>query len=154
MAPYPSVHTPKVAGYRMTATFKNLYYRFSPTSSSFSSSFANPDPKKPGKFTKARAADELFTKTDPAVDGDECAHDCASCEVKYPRKFEVDETEELYGHIKGWSTHLLVATGKTDWVRDVADEKGSIMEAVDRGSVKPSNGVRSTFLPLKPLSKY
>lgn len=42
--------------------------------------------------------------------------------------------------MKGWQTHLVVATGKTDWVRDVADEKGSIMEAVDRGSVKPSNG--------------
>jgi hypothetical protein len=43
--------------------------------------------------------------------------------------------------VKGWSTHLIVATGKTDWVRDVADEKGSIMEAVDKGDAKPSNGV-------------
>jgi hypothetical protein len=151
MAPYPSAHTPKVAGYRMTATIKNLYYRFSPTSASFSSTFATPTPKKPGEFAKARAPDELFTKTDPAVDGEECVHDCASCEVKYPRKFEVDETEELYGHIKGWSTHLLVATGKTDWVRDVADEKGSIMEAVDRGTVKPTNGVCSTLLPVTRL---
>lgn len=30
----------------------------------------------------------------------------------------------------GWSTHLLIATGKSDWVRDIADEKGSVMEAV------------------------
>ena len=36
---------------------------------------------------------------------------------------------------------MLVATGKTDWVRDVADEKGSVMEAVERGGVEPSNGV-------------
>ena len=32
----------------------------------------------------------------------------------------IDEEEELYGHVKGWSTHLIVATGKSDWVRDVA----------------------------------
>lgn len=49
--------------------------------------------------------------------------------------------DELFGHVNGWATHLLVATGKTDWVRDVADEKGSVMEAVDRGGVEPSNGV-------------
>jgi (2Fe-2S) ferredoxin len=65
--------------------------------------------------------------------------------VKYPRNFSIDEKEELYGHIKGWSTHLIVATGKTDWVRDVADEKGSIMEAVDKGKVKPSNGVSTSL---------
>jgi hypothetical protein len=47
----------------------------------------------------------------------------------------------LYGHVKGWATHLLVATGKTDWVRDIADEKGSVMEAVAKAKVQPANGV-------------
>ena len=36
---------------------------------------------------------------------------------------------------------MLVATGKTDWVRDVEDEKGSVMEAVKECGVKPENGV-------------
>lgn len=49
--------------------------------------------------------------------------------------------DKMYGNIGGWATHLLVATGKTDWVRDVADEKGSLMEAIERGGVEPSNGV-------------
>lgn len=49
--------------------------------------------------------------------------------------------DKMYGNVSGWSTHLLVATGKTDWVRDVADEKGSLMEAIERGGVVPSNGV-------------
>lgn len=31
-------------------------------------------------------------------------------------------------------------------VRDVADEKGSIMEAVDKCGVKPSNGVSTSYL--------
>ncbi|KAL4808327.1 Sucrase/ferredoxin-like-domain-containing protein [Aspergillus unguis] len=91
-------------------------------------------------FTKAPVPETLFAKTDPATDGEECEHDCATCTIKYPAKFEVDQEDELYGHVNGWSTHLLVATGKTDWVRDVADEEGSVMEAVERGGVLPGNG--------------
>ncbi|RSL43309.1 hypothetical protein CEP54_015142 [Fusarium duplospermum] len=75
---------------------------------------------------------ELFVKSDPTVDGDDCLHDCDSCTVQYPKKFKVETSQALYGNIKGWSTHLLVATTKSDWVRNVANEKGSIMEAVDK----------------------
>lgn len=85
-------------------------------------------------------ASALFAKTDPAVDGEECTHDCQSCTIKYPRKFEINTEDELYGFVKGWETHLLVATSKADWVHNVEDEKGSVMEAM--GSAKsPSNGV-------------
>lgn len=87
------------------------------------------------------AADQLFPKVQPEVDGEDCLRDCDSCSVQYPRGFKIEEHDELYGHVKGWATHVLVATGKTDWVRDVADEKGSVMEALDRAE-KPSNGVR------------
>jgi hypothetical protein len=85
-------------------------------------------------------ADTLFPAVDKAADGDDCDHDCASCSVRYPKGFKIDEDDALYGFVKGWSTHVLVATGKTDWVRDVADEKGSVMQAI--GNTKgPSNGV-------------
>lgn len=83
---------------------------------------------------------ELFPATDPAVDGEDCTHDCESCHVSYPRGFKIEENDLLYGHVKGWSTHVIVATGKTDWVRDVEDEKGSVMEAFG-AAAKPSNGV-------------
>lgn len=89
----------------------------------------------------AAPIDEVFPKVNPAVDGEDCDHDCASCTVKYPSKFSIDEDDKLYGQIKGWSTHVLVATGKSDWVRDVEDEKGSVMEAFGK-SDKPTNGVR------------
>ncbi|KAJ6787596.1 hypothetical protein PWT90_10414 [Aphanocladium album] len=82
---------------------------------------------------------ELFTKTDPAVDGDECLHDCDGCSVKYPRSFKIETDDVLYGHVKEWATHALVATGKSDWVRDSADEKGSVMEAIEHAH-KPTNG--------------
>jgi hypothetical protein len=123
--------------YVVPAMLKNLSYKLT---SALSSSEV-PTLRKDGEFGKATKTEHLFPTTDPTIDGEECLHDCDGCSVKYPRKFEIDETEELYGHVKGWNTHLIVATGKTDWVRDVADEKGSIMEAVDKGDVKPSNGV-------------
>jgi hypothetical protein len=83
----------------------------------------------------------LFPIVNPAVDGEECGKDCANCTIRYPSKFSIDEDGELYGRVKGWSAHLLVATGKSDRVRDVADETGSIMEALEKSSVKPKNGV-------------
>ncbi|KAL2823908.1 Sucrase/ferredoxin-like-domain-containing protein [Aspergillus cavernicola] len=91
-------------------------------------------------FTKAPSAETLFGKTTPSEDGEECLHDCATCTIRYPAKFDVDQEDEMYGNVNGWSTHLLVATGKTDWVRDVADEEGSVMEAVEKGGVLPGNG--------------
>lgn len=94
---------------------------------------------------KAATTDALFPRTTPDVDGDDCTHDCESCNVKYPRHFKIEESDVLYGHIKGWSTHVLVATGKSDWVRDVEDEKGSVMQAIGRAE-KPENGVCSCSL--------
>jgi len=86
--------------------------------------------------------ESLFPKVNPALDGEDCEHDCDSCHIKYPKGFKIDEDDKLYGHVKEWSTHVLIATGKTDWVRDVADEKGSLMEAIDKkANVKPTNGV-------------
>ncbi|KAI1116453.1 Sucrase/ferredoxin-like-domain-containing protein [Nemania sp. NC0429] len=81
----------------------------------------------------------LFPATDPAVDGEDCTHDCESCHVSYPRGFKVETDDLLYGHVKGWSTHVIVATGKSDWVRDVEDEKGSVMEAFGEAT-SPTNG--------------
>jgi hypothetical protein len=83
---------------------------------------------------------DLFTKVDKAVDGEDCDHDCSSCSIRYPKGFKVEEGDDLYGFIKGWSTHVLVATGKTDWVHNVADEKGSVMQAIDAAK-GPTNGV-------------
>lgn len=89
---------------------------------------------------KAQKPEELFPHTTRAADGEECLYDCASCTEQLPRKWEIDETDEIYGYVKGWETHMIVATGKKDWVRDVADEKGSVMETVEREGTNLSNG--------------
>ena len=107
----------------------------------------------PGTPAENTPIDGLFLKVDPAIDGADCDHDCDSCHVNYPKGFKIDEDDKLYGYVKGWSTHVLVATGKTDWVRDVADEKGSVMEAIDKkADVKISNGVSILQLALRNLS--
>lgn len=96
----------------------------------------------PGTPAESTPIEKLFLKVEPTVDGEDCDHDCESCIVSYPKGFKIDGDAKLYGHINGWATHILVATGKTDWVRDVADEKGSVMEAIEKkADVKPSNGV-------------
>lgn len=97
----------------------------------------------PGTPAKQTPVETLFPKVDPSIDGEDCDHDCESCIVSFPKRFKIDEEDELYGFVKGWATHVLVATGKSDWVRDVADEKGSVMEAIEKkADVKPSQGVR------------
>jgi hypothetical protein len=119
----------------MSSTFKSFLNSAKQTISGAST----PAPPTPAENTPCEA---LFPKVDPTVDGEDCEHDCDSCHIKYPKGFKIDEDDKLYGHVKGWSTHILVATGKTDWVRDVADERGSVMEAIDKkATVKPENGV-------------
>ncbi|KAF2434481.1 hypothetical protein EJ08DRAFT_675962 [Tothia fuscella] len=115
---------------KMAFLAKSLINKFTPSSSTTDLS----------TFTKARTPTTLFPVTDPEVDGEECLRDCDSCSVKYPRKFEVDEKEELFGHVNGWSRHVLCGTGRTDWVRDVSDEKGSLMEAFRTYNDKVENG--------------
>ena len=108
---------------------------------SVSSSQASIPKVSPGTdFYTAQDETSLFPVVDPAVDGEDCDKDCESCTIHYPAKFSIDEDDKLFGHIKGWNTHLIVATGKTDWVRDVVDEKGSVMEAVGKEK-GPANGV-------------
>lgn len=102
-------------------------------------SSTNSVPRLKNGFTKAPTTTSLFPKVDPTVDGEDCEYDCESCPVSLPRGWKIDEDEKLYGHVNGWGSHMLVATGKTDWVRDVQDEKGSVMEAVRECGVEPEH---------------
>lgn len=106
------------------------------------SSTADSNATKPGPdgFLSAKGTDALFQRTQAEIDGEDCLHDCESCTVRLPRSFKIDEEDHLFGEVKGWSRHLVVATGKTDWVRDVADEKGSVMEAVEKHNSEVEGG--------------
>ncbi|KAF5098824.1 hypothetical protein D0Z00_001883 [Geotrichum galactomycetum] len=64
--------------------------------------------------------------------------DCESCSVseKYPASLSIDTETPLWGTVKAFGTHLLCATGKTDWVHSVTDEKGTLAYALDNNSKK------------------
>lgn len=87
------------------------------------------------------SATQLFPVVDPAVDGSECLQDCTTCEVHLPKGWKIDEDDDIYGQVKGWATHVVVATGKSDWKRDVEDEHGSVMEALHKERDNITNGV-------------
>lgn len=114
---------------KMASLLRGISERFTPSSST--TDLTATEKRKDG-FLTAKGTDALFARTKPEIDGDDCLHDCESCTVHLPRKWSIDEEDKLYGHVKGWSRHLIVATGKSDWVRDVEDEKGSVMEAVGK----------------------
>ena len=83
----------------------------------------------------------IFPKVDPDVDGVDCDKDCGDCTIRYPSRFKVENHRQLYGHIKPFTTHILVATGRADWARKIKNESGSLMEAFDKQRVKPKSGV-------------
>ncbi|KAE8382893.1 Sucrase/ferredoxin-like-domain-containing protein [Aspergillus bertholletiae] len=88
----------------------------------------------------SRNADYIFPTVDPKQDGPSCKQDCADCTVLFPSKVKVENSRVLYGHIKEFHTHVLVATGKSDWTERVENEKGSLMEAFDRSSNQSKHG--------------
>ncbi|KJK62732.1 DNA replication and checkpoint protein [Aspergillus parasiticus SU-1] len=88
----------------------------------------------------SRNADYIFPTVDPKQDGPNCKLDCADCTVHFPSKVKVENSRVLYGHIKEFHTHVLVATGKSDWTERVENEKGSLMEAFDSSSNKSKHG--------------
>ncbi|KAJ5210665.1 hypothetical protein N7491_010473 [Penicillium cf. griseofulvum] len=78
------------------------------------------------------ANDYLFPKVDPREDGPECLKDCADCTVQFPSKVKIETSRQLYGQIKEFHAHVLVATGQSDWKeKNVENMKGSLMEAFD-----------------------
>lgn len=83
--------------------------------------------------------------------------DCESCTHKYPSSLSIDKDMPLWGTVKPWQHHLLVATGKTDWVHDVTGESGTLAHALDANESKwrPDNSrivISNSSLP--PSDEY
>lgn len=108
-----------------------------------------------GKVTKDTLFPLVTCEHDKdAPDAEDCDHDCAACPQVAPDgasgygkafdKMGVEQDEELWGGVKKYSRHVIVATGETDWIRDVEDISGSVMEAlkkrVNKGAVEDKDG--------------
>ncbi|KAI9370146.1 Sucrase/ferredoxin-like-domain-containing protein [Aspergillus egyptiacus] len=87
-------------------------------------------------FTGLQQNNYIFPTVDPKEDGPDCKKDCADCTIHFPSKLKVETSLPLYGHIKEFHTHILVATGQTDWKEKVENERGSLMEAFHGSSSK------------------
>lgn len=98
--------------------------------------------------------ESIFPLVSKEVDGDNCDRDCEGC-PGYGRAFEkigIETDTELWGETKEYANHIIVATGETDWIRDVGDIKGSVMEALKKKSGMLENGV-GTLRCLSPRIK-
>ncbi|KAJ5377580.1 uncharacterized protein N7496_004989 [Penicillium cataractarum] len=84
--------------------------------------------------------DYVFPKVNPEEDGPDCLKDCADCTTQFPAKVKVENSMPLYGHIKEFHSHVLVATGRSDWKEKVGQERGSLMEAFEDSSAKSKRG--------------
>lgn len=115
-----------------------------------------PIPATTGPTGHAPTAETLFPTITPEEQSElECSQECHAC-PEYPRSFTkigIDTEDKLYGHVAGWATHCIVATGETDWLHNIYDIKGSVMaalgEQVDHRKVK--NGkmmISASNLPL------
>ena len=96
-------------------------------------------------LTKSPNTDYIFPKVDPSIDGEDCFNDCSDCTVHCPAKLKIETSTQFYGHIKEFHTHVVVATGKTDWKPHVEDEKGSLMEAFKTAAGNSKLGVCDTI---------
>jgi len=101
-----------------------------------------------GKSVGTATKDTLFPTVSKEVDGEDCDHDCDHC-PGYGRAFDkvgIETEGELWGGIKGFANHIIVATGETDWIRDVEDISGSVMRELKKNSEMLEQGVSLTAL--------
>ena len=87
------------------------------------------------------STDYIFPRVRPEQDGEDCLKDCADCTVRCPSNVKIDTSRPLYGQIKPFHAHILVATGQSDWVEKVEKDSGSLMEALDAESGGSKLGV-------------
>ncbi|OKL61846.1 hypothetical protein UA08_02857 [Talaromyces atroroseus] len=76
----------------------------------------------------------IFPTVNPQEDGPDCSKDCADCTVRLPNKFNVETERKLYGKVKPFTTHVLVATGKSDWASHPDNERGTVIHALSEAS--------------------
>lgn len=84
---------------------------------------------------KADPTEEISKTFDIAECGPE---DCEGCDAKFPPSVSIDTSLPLWDNTPKWDLHIISATGKTDWKHDVADEKHSVMNALNAHGSKLS----------------
>ncbi|KAF4619341.1 hypothetical protein D9613_005563 [Agrocybe pediades] len=72
-----------------------------------------------------------------------CADPCDLDHEAYPRRFDVDMDTQMLGSVKAYHRQIVISTGKSDWERDITDDKNSLaaalLEVTAPASQKPAS---------------
>jgi (2Fe-2S) ferredoxin len=74
-----------------------------------------------------------------------CANPCsAEEEVIYPSYINksIDRETPLAGSVKPYGRHVLISTGKTDWIHSIDEENGSVVQSIHRSLYDKKYGGR------------
>ncbi|EIW62061.1 uncharacterized protein TRAVEDRAFT_115405 [Trametes versicolor FP-101664 SS1] len=80
-----------------------------------------------------------------------CADPCDEGHDEYP-KFDVDRETEMLGSVKPYARQIVISTGKSDWVREVTDAKGTLAAYVDELS-SSGRPPKDSHSPKKPKDR-
>ncbi|KAJ8096713.1 Sucraseferredoxin-like protein [Lipomyces tetrasporus] len=89
------------------------------------------------KVLKISSEDADSTSVLPTVPEDGCDLVCDTCTTKFPSSLKIETEDKLWGTVRPWRYHILVATGKTDWAHGLGDEKSSV--SVELGAWAPKD---------------
>ncbi|PPQ95474.1 hypothetical protein CVT26_008502 [Gymnopilus dilepis] len=72
-----------------------------------------------------RASDVPVTTADCRA----CADPCDLGHEAYPRRFDIDMDTQMLGSVKPYHRQIVISTGKSDWGKDITDDKQSLAAA-------------------------
>ncbi|KDE06888.1 hypothetical protein MVLG_02776 [Microbotryum lychnidis-dioicae p1A1 Lamole] len=86
-----------------------------------------------------------------------CAHDDSDDLETYPKTFDVDLDSEMLGSVNYYGRQILIATGKSDWDREVTDDPeslpGLLKSAYELATTCSDGGRKGTGLLNKTFQK-
>jgi len=79
-----------------------------------------------------------------------CSDPCDLGHEAYPSRFDIDMDTQMLGSVKPYHRQIVISTGKSDWERDITDDKASLAAAMlqvttgatshpQKSSVSPTN---------------
>src|SRR5438105_13868122 len=77
---------------------------------------------------------------------EECLACTAACtdeeQVSYPSYISksIDRELPLAGSVKPYGRHILISTGRTDWIHSIDEEEGSVAQGIFKGLYDPKLG--------------
>ncbi|KAF8901720.1 Sucrase/ferredoxin-like-domain-containing protein [Gymnopilus junonius] len=95
-----------------------------------------------------RASDVPVTTADCRA----CADPCDLGHEAYPRRFDIDMDTQMLGSVKPYHRQIVISTGKSDWTKDITDDKQSLAAAFVEVTSNTGPSLPATSVSPKPTS--